>query len=139
MNVYWSYRVIGLLGLTGCLPVATDRRLLGLAGGSGLGGGALAHGGLGGGHGAGHTAGGRGGGLVLLGEELELALLGNKASVTKALDSLQASVVLLLGNNAALVRSNEVRLDKATRGALCRAVKYLRLGANSDNLRGHIF
>lgn len=70
-----------------CLPETAHGGLLGLASGSGLGGGALAHYGLGSGYRAGLVLAGQRLGR-LSGKELELALLGHEASVTETLDGL---------------------------------------------------
>jgi len=116
--------------------------LLGLASGSGLGGGGLAGRGLGSGHRAGHALAGDRGGLLgarLLGEELELTLLGDEAGLTQAVDGLEARGVLLLADDATLVGLHQILLLEATRRAKGGAVKYLGLGTDGEGLSGHCF
>ena len=94
------------------------------------------------GHGTG--LGSVGNGAVLLGlggEQLEFTLLGYKASGAQALDSVLASSVCLLGNNASSLILHKVGLYKSTSSALGCAVKYLCLRANSyfEFGVGHVF
>ena len=66
---------------------------------------------------------------VLLGKELELALLGNIASGSQPLDGLETRLVRLSGHNAALVL-HEVALLKTTRCVGRTAVEHLLLGSH---------
>ena len=67
-----------------------------------------------------------------LAEQRELALLGREAQCTEALDGLQASCVLLPGNNAAALSHHQVALLQTTRRVLCSSVVNLCLGAGGE-------
>ena len=68
---------------------------------------------------------------ALLGEEGELALLGDEAELTQGLDGLLAGSVLLLGNNAAGAGLHKVLLEETTGSVLGSAMEDFGLGADS--------
>lgn len=70
--------------------------------------------------------------LYLL-KQLERALLRDISQLTQTLDRLQASRVLLLANNAALLRLHQVLLRQPTGRVLGRAVENLGRAARRDH------
>ncbi len=84
----------------------------------------------------------RGTTTALLGEEGELALLGNESELTEGLDGLLAGGVLLLGNNTAGAGLHEVLLEETTGSVLGGAVEDFSLGADGLLVRatfhGHV-
>jgi hypothetical protein len=72
--------------------------------------------------------------ILYLLKQLERALLRDISKLTQTLDRLQASRVLLLADNAALLRLHQVLLRKPTGRVLSRAVENLRSAARRQHI-----
>jgi hypothetical protein len=71
-------------------------------------------------------------------KKLEGTLLGDISGLLQLLESLEASRVLLLGHDAALLGLHQILLGQATGSVLGRAVPDLGLGAHGDHLAAHL-
>jgi hypothetical protein len=75
--------------------------------------------------------------LGLLGEEAELALLGDVAHLTQTLDGLLASGLLAAGDNATTLSLYQILLGEATGSVLGSSVENFGLGTDRLDLATH--